>query len=47
MEDHLEDPLNIPTLAAILNVSERELERLFSRHLQQSPGRYYRAKRLQ
>lgn len=47
MESHLEDPLNIPTLAAIVNVSERELERLFSRHLQQSPGRYYRAKRLQ
>ena len=47
MENHLEDPLNIPTLAAIVNVSERELERLFSRHLQQSPGRYYRAKRLQ
>ena len=47
MENHLEDPLNIPTLAAMVNVSERELERLFSRHLQQSPGRYYRAKRLQ
>jgi transcriptional regulator GlxA family with amidase domain len=47
MEDHLEEPLSIPTLAALVNVSERELERLFSRHLQQSPGRYYRAKRLQ
>lgn len=47
MEENLEDPLNIPTLAAMVNVSERELERLFSRHLQQSPGRYYRAKRLQ
>ena len=47
MEDHLEEPLSIPTLAAMVNVSERELERLFSRHLQQSPGRYYRAKRLQ
>lgn len=47
MEDHLEEPLSIPTLAALVSVSERELERLFSRHLQQSPGRYYRAKRLQ
>ena len=47
MEDQLEEPLSIPTLAAMVNVSERELERLFSRHLQQSPGRYYRAKRLQ
>jgi transcriptional regulator GlxA family with amidase domain len=47
MEDQLEEPLSIPTLAAMVNVSERELERLFNRHLQQSPGRYYRAKRLQ
>lgn len=47
MEDHLEEPLSIPTLAGLVNVSERELERLFSRHIQQSPGRYYRAKRLQ
>jgi transcriptional regulator GlxA family with amidase domain len=47
MEEHLEEPLSIPQLAAMVNVSERELERLFNRHLQQSPGRYYRAKRLQ
>lgn len=47
MEDHLEEPLSIPQLASLVSVSERELERLFSRHLQQPPGRYYRAKRLQ
>ena len=47
MENHLEEPLSIPQLASLVSVSERELERLFSRHLQQPPGRYYRAKRLQ
>lgn len=47
MEEHLEDLLSIPELSAQIGVSERELERLFNRHIQQSPGRYYRAKRLQ
>jgi len=47
MEENLEEPLSVPQLASMVNVSERELERLFGRHLQQPPGRYYRAKRLQ
>lgn len=47
IEAHLEELLSIPQLADLVGVSERELERLFNRHLQQSPGRFYRAKRLQ
>jgi AraC family carnitine catabolism transcriptional activator len=47
MEENLEEPLSVPQLASMVNVSERELERLFGRHLHQPPGRYYRAKRLQ
>ena len=47
MEANLEEPLNIPELARQVNISERELERLFNRHMQQPPGRFYRQKRLQ
>ena len=47
MEENLEEPLSIPELARVVNISERELERLFNRHIQQSPGRFYRQKRLQ
>lgn len=47
VEEHLEEVLSIPQLASRVGVSERELERLFNRHIQQPPGRYYRAKRLQ
>ncbi|MDP6166629.1 MAG: GlxA family transcriptional regulator [Gammaproteobacteria bacterium] len=47
MENNLEEPLSIPELARSVSISERELERLFNRHIQQSPGRFYRHKRLQ
>lgn len=47
MEAHLCDPLSASELAAQVSVSQRELERLFRRHLQLTPAHYYRNLRLQ
>lgn len=47
MRAHTEEPLSAEALAERLGVSTRRLERLFSRHLGTSPGRYYLALRLE
>ncbi len=46
MEANLEEPLTIPEIAAGVDLSTRQLERLFIRHLGRSPSRYYRELRL-
>ena len=43
---HIEDPLRIPDVAAVVDMSERNFERLFKRETGQSPLRYYRLIRL-
>lgn len=47
MEKNIEEPLLIGELAAHLAISDRELERLFKRHLQQTPKAFYRQLRLE
>ncbi|MBB4286261.1 GlxA family transcriptional regulator [Roseospira goensis] len=41
MEAHLETPIPVDDLARDVGVSERQLERLFQKHLSVSPSRYY------
>ncbi|MCC4800315.1 GlxA family transcriptional regulator [Enterovibrio norvegicus] len=41
MEANLEEPFCIDELAGLVELSRRQLERLFQRHLQCSPSRYY------
>ncbi len=41
MEANIEEPLELEDLAAIAGVSRRQLERLFLKHLNCSPSRYY------
>lgn len=41
MENNLEEPLPLDDLANYIHLSRRQLERLFQRHLQCSPSRYY------
>ncbi|WP_309668127.1 GlxA family transcriptional regulator [Tabrizicola sp.] len=45
-ENHVEDPLRIPDVAAAVDMSGRHFERLFKRETGQSPLRYYRQLRL-
>ncbi|MEM6372294.1 MAG: GlxA family transcriptional regulator [Pseudomonadota bacterium] len=47
MENNLEEPLRPDDIAAIVGISTRQLERLFSRHLRMSPKRYYLRQRLE
>lgn len=47
MEQHLEDTLSTAQIAAGVGLSLRELERLFKRWLQTTPGAYYRRLRLE
>ncbi len=47
MEKNLEEPLSTREIAANVEISLRELERLFRRWLDVTPGRYYRDLRLQ
>jgi AraC family carnitine catabolism transcriptional activator len=47
MEAHIEDPLATTELARRAGVSQRELERLFTRWLGTTPGTYYRRLRLE
>lgn len=47
MRRNLENPLTIPALAAEVHISDRELERLFRKHLNITPGGYYRNLRLE
>jgi AraC family transcriptional regulator, glycine betaine-responsive activator len=45
-ENHIEDPLRIPDVAAAVDVSGRHFERLFKRETGLSPLRFYRNMRL-
>jgi len=47
MEQNMEEPLLIAELAKHIGISDRELERLFKRHLKQTPKSYYRQMRLE
>lgn len=46
MEANLEDPIGMDELAGFVALSRRQLERLFQKHLQCSPSRYYLQLRL-
>lgn len=46
MESRLEDPLTIPEISAHTGISQRQLNRLFSRHLGKTTMLYYRDIRL-
>ncbi len=46
MESALAEPLAPPTIATEAGLSTRQVERLFQRHLHQSPGAFYLALRL-
>ena len=46
MEQHLEEPLAPEALAALIGVSQRQMERLFRSHLQQTPAHFYLSLRL-
>lgn len=41
MESHIEDPLPIPEIALSIDIGGRQLERLFAKHTQATPLRYY------
>jgi AraC family carnitine catabolism transcriptional activator len=41
MENHLEEPLPIDGLARRLGLTERRMERLFRKHLKETPSRFY------
>ena len=47
METNLEEPLRPGDLAQTVNISTRQLERLFRRYLQSTPKKYYTEMRLQ
>lgn len=46
MERHSEQPLNSHELAELINVTPRQLERLFRQHLSETPSAFYLALRL-
>ncbi len=46
MEANLEEPLTTEELAGYVNITRRQLERLFRRHLKCTPMEYYRSIRL-
>jgi len=46
MEANLEQPLTPAELSSMINISKRQLERLFRRYLNTTPARYYLALRL-
>lgn len=46
MEANLEEPIDLDELATYVNVSRRQLERLFQKYLNCSPSRYYLKLRL-
>jgi len=46
MENNLEEPINLDELASYVDISRRQLERLFQKHLGCSPSRYYLKLRL-
>ncbi len=47
MENHIEDPISPADLAEQVEMSTRQLERLFRRYLNRSPKRYYMELRLE
>lgn len=47
MDNNIEDPLRPDEIAAVVGLSTRQLERLFSQHMQVSPKRYYLGLRLE
>lgn len=47
MENHLEDPLSCATLAELVGLSQRQLERLFQNRLGATPAAYYKRMRLE
>ncbi|MEM1315293.1 MAG: GlxA family transcriptional regulator [Pseudomonadota bacterium] len=47
MHEHIEEPLSAAQLAAEVEMSTRQLERLFRRYLDRSPKRYYLEMRLE
>jgi len=46
MQEHIEDPLSADDLAGMIAVTRRQLERLFSTHLHDTPARFYAGVRL-
>lgn len=46
MQEHIEDPLSPDDLASMISVTRRQLERLFSAHLHDTPSRFYVGVRL-
>lgn len=46
MKDHTEDPIAIADIAHRCGMSARQIERLFKRHFEMSPARYYIAMRI-
>ena len=46
MEQHIEKPLSLDEIAAATGLSRRQIERLFKRHLNCVPKRYYLEMRL-
>jgi AraC family transcriptional regulator, glycine betaine-responsive activator len=46
MEEHIEKPLSLDEIAATTQLSRRQIERLFKRHLDCVPNRYYLQMRL-
>ena len=46
MQEHIEDPLSTDDLAGMIEVTRRQLERLFSAHLHDTPARFYAGVRL-
>lgn len=46
MEQHIEEPLSADALAAAIGVTRRQLERLFSTHLKDTPSHFYLCLRL-
>ena len=46
MEENLEDPISSSILASKINISTRQLERLFRHYLDKSPQSYYKDLRL-
>ena len=47
MQQHIEDPLPVDDLARLIAVTRRQLERLFSAHLGETPSRFYAQVRLE
>lgn len=47
MENNLEEPIELDELATFVDVSRRQIERMFHRHLDCSPSKYYLKLRLE